>query len=198
MINQLQDDVFLLERYCLLIISNELMRAWNGALAQWWGQNWIWWPRTRFSKLFGLQVLKSNQSWVLQRVPIGRTLICGSDLQLGEIEEAFLMLMSWAFWQTYLLTIAASEIGHQNLLFPWSDPFLNSSIPQMLPAFVSGALFVAAVCHRGRGESAASTSTGGWDAEGEDWTAEPTGRGEEVKWERMVVGEVKAWGGWSS
>lgn len=65
------------------------MRAWNGALAQWWGQNWIWWPWTRFSKLFGLQVLKSNQSWVLQRVPIRRTLICGSDLQLGEIEEVF-------------------------------------------------------------------------------------------------------------
>lgn len=116
----------------------------------------------------------------------------------GRLRRFFLMLMSWAFWQTYLLTIAASEIGHQNLLFPWSDPFSNSSIPQMLPAFVSGALFVAAVCHRGRGESAASTSTGGWDAEGEDWTAEPTGRGEEVKWERMVVGEVKAWGGWGS
>lgn len=102
----------------------------------------------------------------------------------------------WAFWKIHLLTIATSETSSEPSVLLFQSFFKQLWTSDMVNFCDLGSFFTA-VRHRGRGKPPAGTSTGGWNAKGEDRTAEPAGRREEVKQEWMGVGELKSWGRWS-
>lgn len=108
-------------------------------LASWPGQNQIWQPWARFSKLFRLEVFKSDQSWIIQSVRVRLVLKHRSDLQLEEIQQFFWYLY-WAFWKIHLLKTAASETSSEPSVPLFWSFFLNNSELQTWLTFVTWAL----------------------------------------------------------
>lgn len=155
--------------------------------------------RPGFQNCSGFKFLTLNQSWVVQRVQVREAVKHGSNLQLLEIEHFFFL------FDAYILGSLENLPSHHSILWNRSSktsvPFFWSFFKLCTSNFVnfygSGSFF-AAVRHGGRRKPPASTSSGRWDAEGEDWAVEPARRGEEVKQEWLGVEEVKSWGRWGS